>query len=292
MDRVWTIFVDLLRNDGEATLYGLAAIAALTLAEQVWPAEPGQSTRGRLRNLVFLAQFKVLGLAALSLWYAFGPKISAQPTVLDPELKVVVVVLNLLAIDLFYYAYHRAQHRFLPLWAIHELHHADAELNATSSYRTYWLEAPVQAMLVVTPTAVLFGHFGPEHGRIVLACSVFFLILSHANLRLDFGPLTDWIIGPQVHRIHHSRLDVHRDRNFAQVFPFLDGLFGTYHRPSPQEFPPTGTEHLASDAPFRTVMARPFRIWSGREPVAAATARELAGEASGAVGNVDEGEAT
>ena len=54
MERVWAIFESLMWRDGEATLYGLVGIAVLTLAEQVWPAEPDQSVRGRLRNLVFL----------------------------------------------------------------------------------------------------------------------------------------------------------------------------------------------------------------------------------------------
>ncbi len=264
MARWWSIFESLLVGDGLATLCALGAIAGITVLEQLRPAEAGQGWRGRARNLVFLVQFKLLGLGALAAWIAFGPSVRPIRLEPDPAWALAFVVLNLLAIDSLYYFYHRAQHRFRFLWALHELHHADAELNATSSYRTYWLEVPVQTILVTTPTLLLFGALGPDHARLVLTGSLFFLIFSHSNLRLELGPLTGWLVGPQAHRIHHSRLPGHRDRNFAQYFSFLDRLFGTWRAPAPGEFPPTGADDLASDASLGTVLARPFRIWAGR----------------------------
>ncbi len=268
MERWLDVWGQVLRSDAEATAWALAGIALLTFFEIAEPGEKGQGWRGRGRNLLLLVQFKVLGTFALSAWFVFGPRFA--PPVLDPGplASAGLVVANLLAIDFVYYAYHRAQHRFPFLWAIHELHHADEELNATSSYRTYWLEMPVQAVLVSTPTLLLFGGLGPRHATIVLACSLFFLIFSHANLRLSLGPLSGWVIGPQVHRLHHSRLPVHRDCNFAQYFPFIDRLFGTFSRPGKDEFPPTGADALPGDAAFLRVLVEPFRIWTGRRRAA------------------------
>ena len=71
-----------------------------------------------------------------------------------------------------------------------------------------------------------------------------------------------------IHELHHSRLPEHRDRNFAPLFPFLDRVFGTYCEPRRDEYPPTGTMSLASDASIATAMARPFRIGRGGLPVA------------------------
>ena len=261
MDRWWGIFERLWWADGQATLYGLAGIALITCLEFAFPAEEGQGARGRLRNFVFLLQFKVLGLASLAIWYGWGPQVRIAFPEPGPFVRGGLVLANLLAIDFLYYWYHRAQHRFDFLWAIHELHHSDAELNATSSYRTYWLEAPVQTILVIGPTTIFFGFLGPSHGMLILGLSLFFLIIAHSNLRLRLGPLTGWVIGPQVHRVHHSRLPEHRDRNFAQTFPFLDRMFGSYYTPDDEEFPPTGAEGLASDASLITVLVQPFRIW-------------------------------
>jgi len=243
----------------------LVAVAGCTAIELLFPAERGQGLVGRLRNLVHLAVFQVAGLGGLALWLLFGPALGRPAHSPGPLEAILLVVANLLTIDFVYYWYHRAQHRFPRLWAIHELHHADRELNATSSFRTYWLELPVQTILVMTPSLILFGDQGPVHALGMAIGGYAFLIFSHCNFRLRLGPLTGIVCGPQVHRIHHSRLPEHRDRNFAQYFPFLDRLFGTWHAPAPDEFPPTGADALASDASLGTVFARPFRIWiSGR----------------------------
>ena len=261
MERWLDIWEQIAWGDGEATLYGLAAIAVLTVLEQVAPAEPGQGWRGRARNLVFLLLFKFFGLASLALWYAFLPRFP-QPLITPGSANaLLLVVLYLLAIDLIYYGYHCAQHHFPALWALHELHHSDAELDATSSYQTYWLEAPVQAIVVMTPALLIFGGLGPAHGYAVMMGSLFFLIFPHANVRLEVGPLTGWLVGPQVHRVHHSRLPGHRDQNFVQYFSVLDRIFGSFYRPAPGEFPPTGVVEVGTDEAVGTMMVRPFRLW-------------------------------
>lgn len=259
--RTW---LGLLRGAAGPLAWALAFVALCTVIEQLVPAERGQGLRGRLRNLVYLALFQLFGFAALALWFLHGPALGRH--VHAPTLFVtgLLVVANLFAIDLVYYWYHRAQHRFPTLWAIHELHHADAELNASSSFRTYWLEMPVQAVIVLSPSLVLFGDQGVVHALGMSIGSYAFLIFSHCNFRLSLGPLSSVVCGPQVHRIHHSRLPQHRDRNFAQYFPVLDRLFGTWYAPAVGEFPATGADGLASDAPVASALVRPFRIWQSR----------------------------
>jgi sterol desaturase/sphingolipid hydroxylase (fatty acid hydroxylase superfamily) len=252
-------WVVLLRTAASTLAIALAAVALCTAIELFAPAERGQGARGRIRNLGHLAVFQILGLAAIVPWILYGPAPSPAAPAAGPVEAGLLILAHLLAIDFVYYWYHRAQHRFRTLWAIHELHHADAELNATSSFRTYWLELPVQAVLVVSPAMLLFGDRGSVHALGVLIGSYAFLIFSHCNFRLALGPLSLLLCGPQVHRIHHSRLPEHRDRNFAQYFPFLDRFFGTWYAPSPAEFPPTGVDGLASDASFAQVWMRPFR---------------------------------
>ncbi len=240
----------------------LGGVAILTLLELCWPAERGHTGRGRLRNLAYLVIFKIFGLGGIALWFAYGPRLDVVRHQASGLEWVGYVAANFLVIDLVYYAYHRAQHAIPALWALHELHHADSELNATTSFRTFWLESPVQFLLITLPTVLLFGIRGPEHALAVGVFSYGFLIFTHCNLRLALGPLSLWLCGPQVHRVHHSRLPEHRDRNFAQFFPVIDRVLGTYHAPAREEFPPTGTETLATDAPIvRTALWRPFQIW-------------------------------
>ncbi|MGZ8396913.1 MAG: sterol desaturase family protein [Rhodoplanes sp.] len=56
------------------------------------------------------------------------------------------------------------------------------------------------------------------------------------------GPLTAVFGGPQYHRIHHSIERAHWNKNYAAFFPVWDQVFGTQHRPGPQEWPKTGIE--------------------------------------------------
>lgn len=86
-------------------------------------------------------------------------------------------------------------------------------------------------------------------------------ILIHSNVRIGFGRF-GWLVGnPQNHRIHHSRLPEHTDKNFAQLFPLWDVIFGTYHWPRGDEYPPTG---LSDGEHINTVgksLIYPFLSW-------------------------------
>ena len=81
-------------------------------------------------------------------------------------------------------------------------------------------------------------------------------------LLTDGRTTQSWVISPQVHRIHHSRLPEHRDRNFAQYFPVIDRVFGSFYAPRRNEFPPTGAQGLASNASIFTAMIRPVYVWA------------------------------
>lgn len=261
MERWLTFWELFLLNDGLAIGYSMALIVILTIWELIIPAEKGHGLKGRLKNLLYFALFKVMGFGGLALWFTFVPMHFLPAGEFGLPMRAIMVVLNLVLIDFIYYWYHRSQHKVSWLWAIHELHHSDAELNATSSYRTYWLEMPVQGMIILMPTLFLFGGLGVAHANAVMFCSLFFLVFSHSNLRLQLGWFQKWMISPQIHRVHHSDLPQHRDRNFSQYFPVFDLIFGTFYNPKYDEFPSTGTHGLASDAPVWKVMVQPFRIW-------------------------------
>lgn len=73
--------------------------------------------------------------------------------------------------------------------------------------------------------------------------NVFFMVLAmlfHSALRIRLPWLDRIVVTPQVHRIHHSIHPEHYNTNFADALPIFDILFGTYRRPSKNEFPATG----------------------------------------------------
>ncbi|KAA0206847.1 sterol desaturase family protein [Candidatus Uhrbacteria bacterium] len=239
----------------------LGLYAILGVFEYFFPAERGQTARGRLRNLIFTGMFLLMGGIVVGWLFSVVP----IPTRLVPKysltFSILIVLFYLFLGDLIFYWYHRAQHAWRWLWPIHELHHADRELNATTSMRTYWLERPIQTALIVTPVEYFLG-LDATAAAIVPFAALGWLFFSHANWRLELGRFTPVIVGPQLHRVHHSILPHHQHKNFAQFFPVLDIIFGTYYRPANSEFPPTGTQELASDAPILETLARPVKLWA------------------------------
>jgi sterol desaturase/sphingolipid hydroxylase (fatty acid hydroxylase superfamily) len=255
-------FILALQYDAPRFVLILLLIAGFGFLESIWPAEEGQSVRGRLRNILYITLFFVLGLSfmsLLSLW--FHP---SAPTLQTQGIGTLVLILGTLFLsDLLFYWYHRFLHKTKWAWPIHELHHADTQLNATSSLRTYWFELPVQAVFIALPTRLLLGT-DPDLQLLMMAITTTILFFTHANLKLHLGPMTKVVAGPQVHRVHHAIEQKYQDKNFAQFFPVLDIIFGTYYNPHKQEFPKTGTQDLPVDASVGSVLVRPFKLWLRR----------------------------
>lgn len=150
--------------------------------------------------------------------------------------------------DFFFYWFHRALHKSTVLWQHHKMHHMDEELEAITINRQNWIEVFIAALLISAPTAILFRldkldpvQLGAVAGIFTTAFGLF-LGIGHMNVRFQVGRASLFYCSPQVHRIHHSRLPQHRDKNFAFVLPLWDVLFGTYYAPSRNEFPATGVE--------------------------------------------------
>src|SRR5262249_52969616 len=144
----------------------------------------------------------------------------------------------------FYYWMHRIHHQVSILWALHEIHHSDDQVNVSSAMRSFWFEIPLQTVLVAYLT---LGIIGVERTALVVLPFIMtsWQIFIHANLKIHFGSLTPFVPGPQFHRIHHSSETKHFNKNFGVFFPFWDIVFGTYYAPEKDEYPATGTNSLA-----------------------------------------------
>ena len=244
-----------------ATLLPIGAVVVLSILERFLPpAGPRKSLRTWFLHLQIMVFFTfMVGLSVVLASISVG----AVTRSLDIPLGIfdlpltgggglmallaaawVVAVLN----DFFFYWYHRALHKFPVLWAHHKLHHMDPELDAMTLARANWIEVFLAAIGIVIPMMVLFKVNPVDPWSLGLlsgiSATVFntLLTIGHANIRLGAGRANVLWCSPQVHRIHHSRLPEHRDRNFAFTLPLWDVLFGTYHAPAANEYPPTGVD--------------------------------------------------
>jgi sterol desaturase/sphingolipid hydroxylase (fatty acid hydroxylase superfamily) len=143
----------------------------------------------------------------------------------SPHLRVVVVIVLL---DFLRYWVHRLQHEIDVLWRFHALHHSATSFTLTTGVRVH----PVDQLLDTLTAAFVVGLFG------VTATSIAWLAIvkmavdfaQHSMAPLTYGAVGQWLVcSPIGHRIHHSPLPEHWDRNYGDVMPIWDRLFGTWY---------------------------------------------------------------
>ena len=153
------------------------------------------------------------------------------PGVTDGAL--VSFIIYLVVFDFANYWLHRAQHRFNWWWALHSLHHSQRQMTMWSDNRNHLLDDLLRdSVFVLLALAV-----GVAPGQFVAIVAVTQLVesLSHANVRLGFGPFRAVLVSPSYHRLHHAVGLGHESagqgtlggHNFAVLFPVWDMIFGT-----------------------------------------------------------------
>jgi sterol desaturase/sphingolipid hydroxylase (fatty acid hydroxylase superfamily) len=140
-----------------------------------------------------------------------------------------VMPLVIIALDLAIYGQHRALHRWAWGWALHRLHHADADFDVTTGVRFHPGEALV-SMLWKSLCVIALG--APVAA--VLAFEAYLAagsLIEHANVRLpartDAALRRIWVT-PAMHRVHHSAHGDDHDHNFGFAIALWDRWFGSY----------------------------------------------------------------
>jgi sterol desaturase/sphingolipid hydroxylase (fatty acid hydroxylase superfamily) len=133
---------------------------------------------------------------------------------------------------------------------MHSLHHSEEAMNVTTSWRHFWLESSLRVALIFPVIGIIF-----QTPTIILNTAAALYTLNHTwahmNIRHSMGRWTLWMMNPQYHRLHHSVEPEHWNRNFADLFPIFDVIFGTAYVPKPGEFPATGL--VPHDRPRRVI---------------------------------------
>jgi sterol desaturase/sphingolipid hydroxylase (fatty acid hydroxylase superfamily) len=141
------------------------------------------------------------------------------------------VLAGIAALDCFAYIAHVLLHKMPLAWRFHRVHHSEEEVDVTTAFRQHPGET-VWRVLWQLPAIVLFGL--PLWIVVIyLTVSATNAQLEHANIRLS-DRLDGWLrllfVTPNMHKVHHSRLQLETDSNYANIFSVWDRLFGTYTR--------------------------------------------------------------
>ncbi len=224
-------------------LLQLAAMVAVIGALERWrPVEP-LTDHAAVRTDIVYTLLHRLGLFRLAIFFTLDPAWQwlagqarllgfdgwhldqAWPGVTDGPLTGFLIYL--VVFDAIDWAIHRAQHRFGWWWALHALHHSQRQMTMWSDNRNHLLDDVLRDSILAL--AALALGVSPGQFVAIVACTQLLESLSHANLKLDFGPLgSRWLVSPRYHREHHAIGDAARqDVNFAVLFPLWDRLAGT-----------------------------------------------------------------
>lgn len=146
-----------------------------------------------------------------------------------------LVLVSFLLIDLMAYLLHASFHSFSALWRVHQVHHSDPMLDASTGVRHHPIEALVGGCVQLTLFAVLGLPL-----LVVLAYGVVMTLwqfFTHANyLPEPIDRLARLVlVTPGMHVVHHSVRPEEGNSNFGMLLSIWDRLFGTYRRRSVSE---------------------------------------------------------
>jgi sterol desaturase/sphingolipid hydroxylase (fatty acid hydroxylase superfamily) len=182
-----------------------------------------------------------------------------------------MIIGGVLLFDMMKYWEHRLLHRFRLLWRMHVIHHADLDMDFTTTFRHHPFEVVFSS--VISGTVILLLGLSPMSLLLFSALAAIVTTVSHANIR--WNPTLDRALRTvfmtrDAHAVHHSALREETDSNFSLVFIGWDRLFGTY-----RQAPAGGLDNYAIGVEyFRTardlaldrVLSMPFRL--PRQPAA------------------------
>jgi len=171
-------------------------------------------------------------------------------------------VLSFLLMDLTFYYWHLANHRWPFLWRFHNVHHIDPDLDVSTAFRFHFGEIALSTVFsllqvsLIGPSAWAFAVY-----QLVFQVEVLF---HHSNVRLPVGAerlLNKVLVTPRMHGIHHSQVQRENNSNFGTVFPWWDRLHCTLGVNIPQDEVVVGVPGytLLEDNSFWNALLMPFR---------------------------------
>lgn len=180
-------------------------------------------------------------LARNGLTSAFG----AHPLTAGPVVAgAATTAVQVLALELGYWALHYAFHKIPRLWAIHRVHHSAEVMTPLTEWRQHPIEFVAFANVLTLAMGVSYGAiswlFGPGAEPFTLFQLNIVLVLHlltfhHLRHSGVWIAATGWL-GRLVHspahlQIHHSTDPRHFDRNLGYALSIYDWAFGTLFVP-------------------------------------------------------------
>ena len=220
----------------------LGGFAAIVWAEARWPLRrhPRDAVRRGARNLA-MAVMSAAALQALE-----KPIVEPlarlverrrwgilQRAGLPPYAETAAAVLLM---DYTLYLWHVLTHRVPALWRLHQVHHCDLAMDASTAIRFHFAEMAVSVPYRAAQVAVL--GIAPRPLSIWQTFVFLSILFHHSNLRLPLGlerVVVRLLVTPRMHGIHHSVVAEETNANWSSGLTIWDALHGTLRLDVPQD---------------------------------------------------------
>lgn len=236
-----------------------AWFAALAFAEWVAPAASPPRLAGPGRVVKNIALWFCNTLMNPFVTAPIGVAAAAFEVWSRPALPAGVgLVIDLLLLDLWTYAWHRANHEWPLLWRFHRVHHLDQFLDTTSAVRFH----PGEVLISAAARAPLIVLADVSMASILLFDTMVLLgaLFHHSNVRLPSWfekTLRLVAVTPSHHWVHHHARRADTDSNYGIILTIWDRVFGSWSPSARAPDMAIGVEG-AADASLPALVAAPF----------------------------------
>lgn len=138
-----------------------------------------------------------------------------------------VWIVLFIAVDFFYYWFHRMSHQINALWAAHIVHHQSEEYNLTVALRQSWFQGWFSWVFYL-PLA--FVGFSPLMFLTLSSFNTLYQFWIHTRAIKSLGFLEYILNTPAHHRVHHGSNPKYIDKNHAGTLIIWDRMFGTFQQ--------------------------------------------------------------
>jgi sterol desaturase/sphingolipid hydroxylase (fatty acid hydroxylase superfamily) len=142
---------------------------------------------------------------------------------------------SFLLMDLAFYYWHLANHRAPFLWRFHNVHHTDPGLDVSTAFRFHFGEIALSSAFSAIQISLI--GISPWSFAVYQLAFQSEVLFHHSNVRLPIRferLLSQVLVTPRMHGIHHSQIRRENNSNFGTVFPWWDRLHRTLGLNIPQ----------------------------------------------------------
>jgi sterol desaturase/sphingolipid hydroxylase (fatty acid hydroxylase superfamily) len=143
--------------------------------------------------------------------------------------SVVAAAFGVVLLDFAAYVGHVAMHRVPALWRFHSVHHSDPTVDVTTALRQHPGETLIRYAFMAG-CAIGLG-VAPSTLAIYRTWQAINSLLEHANIKLPARIdrlLCSVVVSPNMHKVHHSRVQAFTNSNYGNIFSFFDRILFSF----------------------------------------------------------------